>query len=295
MAVWAVVACCGLLADEAGAATIYGVGTGELWLRADSLSLADGAQVETWPNSGGTAPDAARDLGNPQFKTNIIGGSPAVAFNVSGVNAGGDNERMIVPNFKSAYADNMPFTLFLVTKSESSVFGPTPNDVDGSIPRLYPRRGAFTYQQAGGGDLADVTIATVAGAAEITVFQHTGSRIEAWLNGESQGTAAIGLATQLGGDDALHLSWEPAATELPGYLAELVWYTGVLPENEIHQVGGSLGEKYGIVYVPEPSAWILASLAVVCLASRSVGRRKRGGQASQVAVGEGTSATAPGR
>jgi hypothetical protein len=186
------------------AALIEGVPGGVLWLKADSLSAShtNGQTVNTWNNSvsgAGTAGNAVRDSSDPAFVTNAIGGMPAVEFDDGdGTEENPDGDSMKVNSFQSTFVDNKKFTVFMVTDAENTVFGPTPTSRRGSINRFYPRRGALTYQTSGS-VREDLSIASQAGAAEITVFQHTGSQIGAWLNGVSQGTAAIGPGN-IGGD-----------------------------------------------------------------------------------------------
>ena len=260
------------------AALIQGVPGGVLWLKADSLSLSDGQTVNTWNNSvtgPGTAGNAVRDSSDPAFVASAIGGMPAVDFDDGdGTEENPDGDSMRVNSFQNSFVDNKTFTIFMVTDAENTVFGPTPTDRRGSINRFYPRRGALTYQTSGS-VREDLSIASQAGAAEITVFQHTGSQIEAWLNGVSQGTAAIGLGN-IGGDQPLYVSWWPGGVPRTGQMAELMWFTESLSRPEIHIIGDYLSNKYGIGFnfvVPEPATCVVWGLGLMCLALG--GRRRR--------------------
>jgi hypothetical protein len=51
----------------------------KLWLKADSLALADGAAVTTWTDSSGNGNNATA-VGAPVFKTNILNGKPVIRF-----------------------------------------------------------------------------------------------------------------------------------------------------------------------------------------------------------------------
>ena len=51
-----------------------------LWLKADALSLADGATVTTWTDSSGNGNSPSTTLGTPIFKTNILNGKPVIRF-----------------------------------------------------------------------------------------------------------------------------------------------------------------------------------------------------------------------
>ncbi len=267
-----------LVAAPSYAAVIQGVPGGVLWLQADSLSLSDGQTVNTWTNSvsgAGTAGNAVLDNSDPAFVANAIGGMPAVAFDDGDTGSGpttANGDSMKVNSFQSSFVDNKKFTTFMVTIADNTVFGPTPTSISGSVNRFYPRREALTYQTSSS-VREDLSIASQAGAAEITVFQHTGSQIEAWLNGISQGTAAIGLGN-IGGDQPLYLSWWPGNTPQTGQLAELIWFTESLSRPEINSIGTYLGGKYGINFVvPEPSTLLVwALLAGIGAAS---GRRRR--------------------
>jgi autotransporter-associated beta strand protein len=70
----------------AGTATQPGSISGlQLWLKADAITgLADGATVNTWPDSSGNNRNATRIVGTPVFKTNTVNGKPVVRFTTDG-------------------------------------------------------------------------------------------------------------------------------------------------------------------------------------------------------------------
>ena len=70
-----------------GPETITGL---RLWLKADSLSLADNDAVVTWADSSGNANDGT-GVNGPIYKVNIVNGKPVVRYN-------GVDERFTLPD-----------------------------------------------------------------------------------------------------------------------------------------------------------------------------------------------------
>jgi hypothetical protein len=100
-----------------GKASPGGVAPGDCvsWWRADSLSLADGDSVSSWPNSADGGPTASAASNQPIFKTNVINGKPVVrfsglgplSFNASALPMGG-SDRTVTVAVKCANAIGTP-------------------------------------------------------------------------------------------------------------------------------------------------------------------------------------------
>lgn len=256
-----------LLANLGSAAQIMGINDGVLWLDASTLNLSNGATVNTWTNNatgGGIAGNAILDNSDPAFVADAFSGHPAVAFDSgNGLTADPNGDSMRVDNFQTNFVDNKQFTVFIVSLADNSSFGITPTDRSGSINRLYPRRGGLTYQTGNPTPREDIAISSINNQLEITTFRHTGSQIEAWLNGESQGTASIGLGN-IGGNQSLYLSWWPGNVPQSGQLLELMWFERSLTEQEFNTISNYLENKY--FPVPEPSSGILLFVGAIFVA-----------------------------
>src|ERR1043166_834896 len=79
-ALWLCVTALGFL--SASAQTLPPTNNLVMWLKADSLALADGAAVNSWGDSSGSGHDAVKLTGwnAPTFATNGINGHPALLF-----------------------------------------------------------------------------------------------------------------------------------------------------------------------------------------------------------------------
>lgn len=114
---------------------------------ADSLSLADGAAVDTWTDSiNGYAATQSTALRKPTFKTNTLGGKPSLLFNGAWMDAGR-------PAAVVAALDGAERTIFIVFKTA----GTTSNGM------------LFNTAPAGGGSFMLVADGTNAGRYNATV------------------------------------------------------------------------------------------------------------------------------
>lgn len=114
---------------------------------ADSLSLADGAAVDTWTDLvGGYAATQATALRKPTFKANTLGGKPSLLFNGSWMDAGR-------PAAVAAALDGSERTVLIVFKTN----GTTSNGM------------LFNTSPAGGGQFMLVADGTNAGRFGATV------------------------------------------------------------------------------------------------------------------------------
>jgi hypothetical protein len=79
----------------------------EGWWKADALSLSDNDPVSSWTDSSGNARHLTQGTGSiqPTYKTNIVGGLPAVRFD-------GTGDVLLVPNFMSGFSAAEAFLVF---------------------------------------------------------------------------------------------------------------------------------------------------------------------------------------
>ena len=94
-----------------GVGTTDGSSSLELWLKADDLSLANGASVTSWNDASGHGENAS--AGNaPTFATNAQNGQPAVRFD-------GSNDYMTIPSFPLFSTSSSGLTVFTVFKPDA--------------------------------------------------------------------------------------------------------------------------------------------------------------------------------
>ena len=80
-----------------------------IWLRADTLGLADNDAVGTWPDESGFGNDAVQSTGSlkPLFRTGIQNGLPIVRFD-------GTDDEMDIPDAAGLDGDGDGYTIFLM-------------------------------------------------------------------------------------------------------------------------------------------------------------------------------------
>ncbi len=116
----------GKIADYAGFANTASTGTSvsahylpsytsiKLWLRADALSLANGANVTSWTDSGPALNHATEATNPPTFIASAQNSKPAVAFNGS---------KLLRSTTNSGMTGNPDFTVFIVTRINATTAG----------------------------------------------------------------------------------------------------------------------------------------------------------------------------
>jgi hypothetical protein len=202
-----------------------------LWLKADSLALADGALVATWPDSSGNGNNAtASGSLQPVFKTNILNGKPVIRF--TGVQG-------FVLTTPIANTANGPWTVIAVirpvdlAKAFCSVAGENAN--------FGPYQSSNTWFLGIHSAKWQYTIGAVALAAHI-LSGNTNAQF--YDNGVSD-PAGINYANTVTADFA-RIAERGAGDAADGDMAEIVVYNSVLSSANRSGVEKFLGNKYGI-------------------------------------------------
>lgn len=220
----------------------------KLWLKADSLTLPEGAPVKVWTASAGE--DAAAKPHKtfdgtltqpPTFATDAMHGRPAVRFD-------GVDDSIAIEGFANRYLAGRPLTVFMVTQSESNGFGMCGNGIwgTGGEPRLYMQRSAFRYDKL----TKAVELQPASGGPAISVFMHDGKEtITAAVNGIlSKSVAGVPVVEKFGGGNLAIPFWS-GNQNCAGDLAEVVIFDRKLTDRERAGVETYLADKYGIPYV----------------------------------------------
>jgi hypothetical protein len=219
----------------------------QLWLKPDSLSLADNAEVETWPDSSGNGRDAvqATSTKRPLFKTNFRNGNGVLKFD-------GSDDFLAPP--AASYSVQTIIAVFhrlalhsydgVITArvSPNSTLVPA-SDIDGgfggsglAVDKLRSTAASGTHSfvsvdgvsvSANSFDTSSDITATAGQWHVITTVRTTAS--------------AAGAKNWAIGADVLNTSrtWD-------GYIAEIIIYNTALPAADRQKVERYLGAKYAI-------------------------------------------------
>jgi hypothetical protein len=101
-----------------GVSNTSGTGNLVLWLKANNLSLSNGATVSNWTDQSGYNNNAAPVANAPTFTTNFYNGQPVVSFNAA------STQYLVVPDAASLKPDNI--SLFVVGQMSSVSGGWSP-------------------------------------------------------------------------------------------------------------------------------------------------------------------------
>lgn len=200
------------------------------WFKADALALADAAAVDSWTDSSGLGRHAVQASGplQPVYRTNIVNGQPAIEF--------GGTQYLRTPAITLVA---QPTTMFLVGRNPSggnTVF--VDGIVSGSRNMFYKNTTPMT---AFAGANLNGPAASTAWKIRHALFNSTSSKIRVdggvGTSGNSGTHGITGLT--LG---ASYLS----GTNLVGYIAEVIHYSGNLSTDDINKVGFHLAQKYNV-------------------------------------------------
>jgi hypothetical protein len=223
-----------------------------LRLVADQLGLADGADVDVWPNSGGSVGDPSQSTLNEQptfhagSPSGLFDGHAHVGFNESGsrqhLDVGGvpwHGSATLVAVF--AQDDKAAHNYGIV-----GVYGSTNN------------RGTFATMFSGGGDQLGYwdftlnqqrsTFSPTAGQEHVAVWRIAGSDfIDFQVDGVSYGTIPITSDMHHTFSRYLIGTNEPSSTNtFDGQIAELLIYDRALLDCERDGIVANLGGQYGV-------------------------------------------------
>ena len=194
-----------------------------MWLKADALSLADGATVSTWTDSSGNSRNATLSQGMPTFETNELNGNPVVRFTVNGESS-----------FTFPTMTNIR-TVFWVVKETAAA----PHFLLGDDNTYHFHRGAA------GGTIWDATYASANVRNGTTKLN--GAAINGTTTPLGTGWKLVSLVTA-GNCEASRLSRDRtiAARSWDGGVAEVIVYDRALTANEELLIGGYLAQKYAL-------------------------------------------------
>ena len=203
-----------------------------MWLKADSLTLTDGATVGTWTDSSGNSRNATLSQGTPTFKTNELNGKPVVRFAANGESG-----------FTFPTMANIR-TVFMIVK-ETAV----------AQHFLLGDDNTYHFHRGTGGILWDPTYATTSVRNGTTKLN--GTAVNGTTTALGSGWKIVSLVTA-GNVEASRLSRDRsiAGRSWDGDVAEVIVYDRALTANEELLIGGYLAQKYAL-----PSAYAGAAPA----------------------------------
>lgn len=143
-----------------------------LWLKADSLSYASGAEVTTWSDASGNGRDFATGNGSagqiPTYVTGFANGLPVVSFN-------GTNQYFQYP--ASTGLNPSQFTFFILHYPEDVAGLRSPYTSRGSIPDL---RGYYIYT----GSSSSTSFVGIGGPTWVSLYSLTNITANTWYASE---------------------------------------------------------------------------------------------------------------
>jgi len=226
---------------------------------AQQLVLSDGAAVATWSDTGGSARDATMTVvGNrPTYIASAINAKAAVRFN--------GTKYLYTPSTyaNSAVFPSGTFTVIAVAKTTlssgfASIGGMDPNQGSARNWQLRinwnagsPLTEALAFANNGTGNVTD-TQATDTATAHVYVMSRDTSTVQAWVDGTSNGSSAIGTVQRTGstaiavGSGGTQISASNAiANGFVGDIAYLAIYPGVLSTGQRQAEEARLKALYG--------------------------------------------------
>jgi hypothetical protein len=236
-----------------------------LWLKADSLDLADGAAVSSWKDSGPHGFEFTQ--GTASAQPSFIASSSAVN-NMPVIDCDGDD---ILSTPFDARLNTNETTIFVVAWAdaddngihgivESRVVSPTPR----SGFNLYIRMDSNNRWQWWAGSntgwqiVESPTNSAVGGqpeliTASITGGDGAGGNADITLNLQGAGNYTTNGAFWKSTDGSYQVGNVPTPYYLNGKIAEIIQYDRSMSATEKQQVEGYLAEKYG--FSSNPSQW----------------------------------------
>lgn len=242
-----------------------------LWLKADSLSLADGDPVATWADQSGNGLDAteADSAKRPVYKASILNGQPVVRFD-------GSNDRLVIADGGALnFAGVAEYTMFVVgignTSNRSIISRGSPTYGAWSIAfKVAPPYPPDFARRDGLGGGANATCPNGApGQPFLYGMRYDGSSLSGYDLGTA-GTPAptvIALPTESGVSTYLAVSsHDGSGSPFDGDIAEVLIFDAALSTSDREAMERYLATKYGLtVSTPSESAYVEMTEAVTGL------------------------------
>ena len=223
-----------------------------LWIRADDLSLSDGASVSAWADSSGNGNDlgsSANDPNDPAFYSNQINGLPVVRFNSST----GTGTKLIRNPFNS-FSGNEITTIVVYKTSDSGdglISYATSNDnneyllYDNSNLRVYTGGNYKISSQAY--NTANFTILS-------QKWRNSDNAIHLFKDGTNNYNSTLGAGNVIDNGGCLSIGGEQDAVDgsyqnsqaFDGDIAEIIMFDNYLNDAQRTIIENYLNVKYGI-------------------------------------------------
>ena len=227
----------------------------KLWLRADTIGLADGTAVTDWLDSSGNAAHFSQTGGNrPLYKTGIQNGKPVVRFD-------GSNDYVLGNAAARAISNNVAaLTIYMVMQTTKPGSEKNPlyigTNSGGSRATITREVSAGKFGVKGRRLDAD-TIQTKSGGSfsagewgiDVAVFDFASAKVYYYRNntlvidGETFQTDGNTSATD---SSLFYIGSGNGAAYINGDIASVLVYTGVHGANEITRLSQHYSQQYGI-------------------------------------------------
>ena len=211
-----------------------------LWLRADALSLSDGAAVSSWPDSSAAGNTATQGTAGyqPIYKTGIINGKPVVRFD----NA---DDRMASACSLSGPELTMIAVLKRAGTAEGNLVCPNATGLGGF--RLSLDSTAHVVDQGvavmGNGSTA---LGTSAFRILTAKFSDSGNSWSLRINGAADASGSYAATLATGKTMMIGYDVRNNGGPINADIAELIYYTANRSLSEIQAVEAYLSAKYAI-------------------------------------------------
>lgn len=217
------------------------IGGLKLWLKADSLSQADGTAVATWTDSSGTSNTATQVTGanQPLFKTAVINGKPVLRFD-------GLNYNMHFPNDPGAVTTTFVVGKINVAPSSLTTYSPFVITNAAAGLRVLGRTSGTNWGTFVSADLnsGEDLVSGTAVILEMTTTDTPSNSTIIYRDGIQKATSS---AHSSGGAGANYIGAEVGSGRyINADVAEVIIYDSVLSSTNRSNVEHFLGTKYGI-------------------------------------------------
>jgi hypothetical protein len=209
----------------------------QLWLQAETLALADGTAVTSWPDSSGQDHEVVQaEVENaPVYRSNRLNGRPTLTFDGA--------THYLTLNLTKDATEHTFFAVYNHTPTEGSsnyLFeaqtGRLTLDVAQSSAPYNLRFGDGTWR----------TVAPAISGKQMMTWRFSGTTGELFRNGTAVGSATYSPQS-IGGVVTLGANYQGRSSFFKGELAEFLYYNRALSSDERQAVEAFLNGRYAIV------------------------------------------------